>query len=262
MTADTRIFGSPSNASRPAKALQHGPKMGLLLVAHGSRDPRHGVTMNAIATRLRRVLPEVPVGVGYLDHHGPDVAEAALALGGRVRAVPMLLSDAFHHKVDIPAAVAKARAAGASVEATDPLGPDPRLLAAVTERLRAVGARPGPGTGVVLAYAGTTDAAAANAVRRVAAWWQRRSGADVRVAHAANSGPGLAAVIAELRAAGAGRVHVAPWFLAPGRLLDRVHAAAAAAGADAVGAPLGDARAVIEAVLRRYDIAAGARPAA
>jgi sirohydrochlorin ferrochelatase len=234
----------------------------LLLVAHGSRDPRHAATMDAIAARLRRVLPEVPVGVGYLDHHGPEVSAAAAALGGRVRAVPMLLSDAFHHQVDVPGAVAKARAAGVVIEATEPLGPDPRLLAGATERLRAVGARPGPGTGLVLAYAGTTDAAAASAVRRVAAWWQRRTGAEVRVAHAANSGPGLAAVIADLRAAGAGRVHVAPWFLAPGRLLDRVQHAAAAAGADAVAAPLGDARAVIEAVLRRYDIAAGARPAA
>jgi sirohydrochlorin ferrochelatase len=136
------------------------------------------------------------------------------------------------------------------------LGPDPRLLAAVAARLRDVGARPGPGTGLVLAYAGTTDARAAGAVLGLAARWQRRSGALVRVAHAARTGPSLAAVVADLRADGAERVHVAPWFLAPGRLLDGVRAAATAAGADAVAAPLGAAPAVIEAVLRRYDTAA------
>jgi sirohydrochlorin ferrochelatase len=241
----------------------------LLLVAHGSRDPRHALTMETIAARLRVVLPEIGVGVGYLDHGGPDVAAAAATLsadarGGdeQVRAVPMLLSHAFHHKVDLPGALAKARAAGVAIEATDPLGPDPGLLAAVGARLRAVGARPGPGTGVVLAYAGTTDRAAAGAVLGLAAWWQRRSGAEVRVAHAAHSGPRLTAVVAELRAGGARRVDVAPWFLAPGRLLDGVHAAARAAGADSVAAPLGDADPVIEAVLRRYDAAAARAPRA
>jgi sirohydrochlorin ferrochelatase len=232
----------------------------LLLIAHGSRDPRHAATMNAIADRLRGVLSEV--GVGYLDHHGPDVATAALALGPRVRAVPMLLSHAFHHRVDVPGAVAKARARGVLIEVADPLGPDPRLLTVAADRLRAAGARPGPGTGLVLAYAGTTDSAAAAAVHGLAARWQRRSGAEVRVAHAAHDAPRLAEVVAELRADGAGRVDVAPWFLAPGRLLDGVYAAAAAAGADAVAAPLGDAPAVVEAVLGRFDAAARTRPAA
>lgn len=235
---------------------------GLLLIAHGSREARHAATMNAIADRLRAVLPEVGVGVAYLDHHGPDVSTAAAALGGRVRAVPMLLSHAFHHRVDVPGAVAKARARGVLIELADALGPDPRLLTAAAERLRAVGARPGPGTGLVLAYAGTTDSAAAAAVHGLAERWQRRSGAEVRVAHAADSGPRLAEVVAELRAGGARLVHIAPWFLAPGRLLDGVRVAAAAAGADAVAAPLGDAPAVVEAVLGRFDAAARTRPAA
>jgi sirohydrochlorin ferrochelatase len=232
----------------------------LLLIAHGSRDPRHAATMAAIAARLRGVLPAV--GVAYLDHQGPDVATAAVALGGRVRAVPMLLSHAFHHRVDVPGAVAQARARGVLIEVANALGPDPRLLTAAADRLRAVGARPGPGTGLVLAYAGTTDSAAAAAVHGLAARWQRRSGAEVRVAHAAHGAPRLAEVVAQLRADGARRVDVAPWFLAPGRLLDGVLAAAAAAGADAVAAPLGDAPALVEAVLGRFDAAARTRPAA
>ncbi|HZE67010.1 MAG TPA: CbiX/SirB N-terminal domain-containing protein [Sporichthyaceae bacterium] len=234
----------------------------LLLVAHGSRDARHAATMDAIADRLRGVLPDLRVGVGYLDHDGPDVADAAMALGGPVRAVPMLLSHAFHHKVDLPGALAKARARGAVIEAADPLGPDPALLVAAAHRLRAAGAQPGPGTGLVLAYAGTRDSAAATAVLALARRWQRRTGAEVRVAHAAATGPGLAAMVAQLRAGGAHRVDVAPWFLAPGRLLDATRAAAHLAGADTVAAPLGDAPAVIEAVLHRFDAGGRARPAA
>jgi len=94
---------------------------------------------------------------------------------------------------------------------------------------------------------------AATAVLALARRWQRRTGAEVRVAHAAATGPGLAAMVAQLRAGGAHRVDVAPWFLAPGRLLDATRAAAHLAGADTVAAPLGDAPAVIEAVLHRFD---------
>jgi sirohydrochlorin ferrochelatase len=72
----------------------------------------------------------------------------------------------------------------------------------------------------------------------------------------------LAATVAALRAGGARRVDVAPWFLAPGRLWDGVQAAAMAAGADAVAAPLAAAPAVIEAVLARFDARTRARPAA
>ena len=51
------------------------------------------------------------------------------------------------------------------------------------------------------------------------------------------------------------RVAVAPYLLAPGFLPDRIGADAAAAGADLVAAPLGDAPEVARVVLERYDAA-------
>ena len=87
--------------------------------------------------------------------------------------VPLLLTAAYHGRVDIPAAVAAARTAGLRmpVRMTDVLGPAaavtvPLLLAALRRRL--ADGRPGPGTGtavagwtgVVLAAAGTRDAGA------------------------------------------------------------------------------------------------------
>ncbi|WP_425566181.1 sirohydrochlorin chelatase, partial [Sporichthya brevicatena] len=70
---------------------------------------------------------------------------------------------------------------------------------------------------------------------------------------AANTGPGVAETVAALRAAGATRVDVAAWFLAPGLLLDRASAAAFSAGADSVAAPLGPATEVVGTVLARFD---------
>jgi sirohydrochlorin ferrochelatase len=56
--------------------------------------------------------------------------------------------------------------------------------------------------------------------------------------------------VAGLRAAGARRIAVGSWFLAPGRLPDRV---AALAGPDAlVAEPLGASAEVADVVLSRY----------
>ncbi len=239
-----------------------GTPESLLLVAHGSRDPRHAATIERLAGATRAARPDLSVRVGYLDHNGPRVAEALTGLGSVV-AVPLLLGHAFHGKVDVPAALAEGAArTGARVSLAGVLGPDPRLLPAALRAVTdAAGVAPGPGTGLVLACAGTTDADAKAALRRLALRWRRQLGADVRVADAANAGPGVGESVAALRAAGATRVDVAAWFLAPGLLLDRASAEAFAAGADSVAAPLGPAPEVVGTVLARFD-AVAARSAA
>lgn len=232
-----------------------------MLLAHGSRDARHAATIAAIADATRAARPDLLIRVGYLDHNAPTAADAlaSLAAGGAgsAVAVPLLLGHAFHGRLDVPAALAAGSArTGLAVTNATVLGPDPELLPAVIRRVLAAGGRPEPGTGLVLACAGTTDATARAALARLAMRWRRSLGADVRVADAAGAHAGVAAAVASLRNAGALRVDVAAWFLAPGVLLDRVRADAFAAGADTVAAPLAASPEVVTTVLRRYDSAA------
>ncbi|WP_344447754.1 CbiX/SirB N-terminal domain-containing protein, partial [Kitasatospora nipponensis] len=135
----------------------------LVLIAHGSRDPRHAATVDALVHEIRAQRPELAVATAYLDHCAPRVAQVAGALADRPAvAVPLLLNRAFHAKHDIPAALRAAglRTTGADAElpVADVLGPDPLLLAALDRRL----AQAGPdlasraaraATGVVLAGA-------------------------------------------------------------------------------------------------------------
>jgi sirohydrochlorin ferrochelatase len=80
----------------------------------------------------------------------------------------------------------------------------------------------------------------------------------VRAAFASAASPDVPAAVAALRASGARRIAVASWFLAPGRLPDRV---AALAGPDAVvAAPLGPDPALAELVVARY-LASATAPA-
>ncbi|MFP3969400.1 hypothetical protein SMC26_44395, partial [Actinomadura fulvescens] len=65
----------------------------------------------------------------------------------------------------------------------------------------------------------------------------------------AAEGPVLAEVVERRRRAGAGRVLVASYLLAPGLFHRRIEAA----GADAVSAPIGAHDAVARLVLRRFE---------
>lgn len=62
----------------------------IILLAHGSPDPRHATGIAALATRVA-AAGEAAVHVAYLDHHGPTPADAAQAAGRGV-VVPALLS--------------------------------------------------------------------------------------------------------------------------------------------------------------------------
>ncbi|MER5640681.1 CbiX/SirB N-terminal domain-containing protein [Kitasatospora sp. NPDC002227] len=229
----------------------------LVLIAHGSRDPRHAATVEALAVLLRERRPGVETVTAYLDHCAPRVSQVVGRLAGAPAvAVPLLLGRAFHARSDIPAAL---RDAGADLPLADVLGPSPLLLDTLDRRLAEAGlditdptvrAR----TGVVLAAAGSSDRAANAATLAVAADWQRTRGwAAVEVAHASGTGPTLPDAVATLRRTGARQVAVAPYLLAPGLLPDRITTAAEAAGADLTAAVLGAAPEVAGLVLQRYD---------
>lgn len=234
----------------------------VVLVAHGSRDPRAADATRALARAVSAARPGTPVWASWLDHTAPGPTEVLrdLAVAGHRRAVlvPLLLTAAYHNRVDIPAAVAAAARSGPplSVRVTDVLGPagdtpDPGLLAGLCRRLGET--RPGRFDALVLAAAGTRDARARRSVGRVADALGVEFGVPCRVAYASAAPPAAGVAVSRLRAAGARRVAVSAYFLAPGLFHDAVTEAAGVAGAVAVAAPLTDAPELVELVLRRVD---------
>ncbi|MEV6673749.1 sirohydrochlorin chelatase [Streptomyces sp. NPDC051162] len=239
--------------------------MVLLLVAHGSRDPRHAATVATLRDRLASARPELRVEVGYLDFCVPSVPlvlERLAAEGVReVIALPLLLTRAFHARTDIPGVLREVTAGlpGLRVRQAAVLGPSPLLTATLERRLYEAGVRSGDrrSTGVVLAAAGSSDPEAGAVVAGVAREWERAGGwFAVRPAFASAAGPRVDDAVRALRAAGARRVAVAPYVLAPGRLPDRI--AEGAGPADTVAQVLGAAREVVSLILRRYEEAAAA----
>ncbi|MGW9074911.1 sirohydrochlorin chelatase [Streptomyces yangpuensis] len=238
----------------------------LLVIAHGSRDPRHAATVHALTRRVRALRPGLRVETAFLDFNAPRVEQVLGALhadGVRdVVALPLLLTRAFHAKADIPAALSEAltRLPGLAVSVADVLGPSPLLVEALERRLSEAGITPADRatTAVVLASAGSTDPEAIAVIAEIAREWRHTGWCAVRPAFASAALPRTEDAVRALRAEGFARVAVAPYVIAPGRLPDRIVAGAGAAGADVVADVLGAAPELALLLLRRYDAAAAA----
>ncbi|WP_030767825.1 sirohydrochlorin chelatase [Streptomyces sp. NRRL F-2664] len=238
----------------------------LLVIAHGSRDPRHAATVHALTRRVRALRPGLRVETAFLDFNAPRVEQVLSALyadGVRdVVALPLLLTRAFHAKADVPAALSEAltRLPGLSVSVADVLGPSPLLVDALERRLSEAGLTPADRTttAVVLASAGSTDPEAIAVIADIAREWRRTGWCAVRPAFASAALPRTEDAVRALRAEGFARVAVAPYVIAPGRLPDRIAAGAEAAGADVLAEVLGAAPELGLLLLRRYDAAAAA----
>ncbi|MEU6382572.1 sirohydrochlorin chelatase [Streptomyces bauhiniae] len=237
----------------------------LLIVAHGSRDPRHAATVHALVARVRSMRPDLRVVTGFLDFNVPSVGGVldSLAADGvrEVVAQPLLLTRAFHAKADIPAVLREAPR-GMRVRQAEVLGPSPLLVSALERRLYEAGLDPADksSTGVVLASAGSSDAEAIAVIADIAREWWRTGWCAVRPAFASARLPRTEDAVRELRAEGCERVAVAPYVLAPGFLPDRI--ARGAADADILADVLGPAPEVARVLLNRYTEALRTLPVA
>ncbi|MFI5842777.1 sirohydrochlorin chelatase [Catenuloplanes sp. NPDC051500] len=239
----------------------------LVLVAHGSRDPRAANATRALVRAVAAARPGVDVRASYLDHAGPRPGEVLhrLEAAGQERAilVPLLLTAAYHGRIDVPEVVRTARADGLRmpVEISEVIGPfdgvvPDLLLAGLLRRLAEVtGAGPDRGfDAVLLAAAGTNDAAARGTVEQAAVALGEVLGVPSAVAYASAAPPTGAEAVSALQAAGARRIAIAGYFLAPGLLFDTVVASArTAGGVVAVAGPLTDAPDIARLVLSRAD---------
>src|SRR5918911_2872678 len=93
--------GSPRREPGPA----------LLIVGHGSRDPRGTREFHNLVGLVRRRNPSLTVEGGFIELSRPPVSECVDRLADRgarnVAAVPLMLLSAGHAKDDIPATLVR-----------------------------------------------------------------------------------------------------------------------------------------------------------
>lgn len=232
------------------------PAPALVVVAHGSRDPRALATVTALLERVRELRPGLTVRLGHIELNEPLLAGTLAEATGSAVLVPLLFSRGYHVKHDIPEAAAGVPHLDTLVAA--PLGPHPLLVDALHERLIEAGWQDRPGraerrtAGVVLAAAGSRDPDSATDTRRTADLLAQRLGVPVVPAYATPtpaSPLSVPAAVRALAARGRHRTAVASYFTAPGRFATQCADAAPWIAA----APLGAHRAMARLLLHRYD---------
>ena len=226
----------------------------VVLLAHGSPDPRHAAGVDAITARVRQLVAPRPVHTAYLDHHAPSATDvASVAHGGAL--VPLLLTRATHVRDDVPVAAAAMTGLGRGRYAVAAaLGPDELLFVACDQLLAAAGIAPDPGTAVVLYAGGSSDREAVAAIGAAAADARSGRGWGPWTVAALAGGDPLDAVVGRLRDDPAVReVVVVSYMVADGVLRDRMLDRAREAGVPLVEGTLGDTEALARLVVQRAD---------
>jgi sirohydrochlorin cobaltochelatase len=95
-------------------------KQGLILFAHGARDPRWVEPFEAIAAAVRASAPDVDVRLAFLELMAPDLPSVATSLAAdgctRIDILPLFLGTGGHLRRDLPPLVEGIATAHPSVQ--------------------------------------------------------------------------------------------------------------------------------------------------
>jgi sirohydrochlorin ferrochelatase len=236
----------------------------LVALAHGSRDPRSAETIQALCAEVRAMRPDLRIEAAFLDLSKPtfsSVVDKLVKAGyDEIVVVPLLLTEAYHAKVDVPSAIAAATAKHENLKmrASNILGLETVFLEVLDRRLRSAlkEARVRELDALVLAAAGSSDPLANQAVARLARLWGSKHRLPTVAAYASAAPPATGEAVRAFRGEGRRHIAVGSMFLAPGTLPDRAAELALEAGAVAVSAPLGADAEVARTILARYAVGA------
>ena len=123
----------------PENTLSTPCKTGIILFAHGSRDPLWRGPIEDVARRISTKQPQALVGCAYLELTTPDLATCAAGLiaqgASALRIVPMFLGVGKHAREDLPHLVGTLRSRHPQVQIAlqASIGEDARLLDLVAE---------------------------------------------------------------------------------------------------------------------------------
>ncbi len=112
---------------------------GIVLFAHGSRDPLWSKPIEAIAKAIAKQSPTSVVRCAYLELMLPSLDTVVAALAGQglqqIRIVPMFLGVGKHAREDLPELVAALRLAHPKLqlELTPSIGEHPELIASIAK---------------------------------------------------------------------------------------------------------------------------------
>jgi sirohydrochlorin cobaltochelatase len=107
--------------------------LGIVLFAHGARDPAWGAPLARLAQAIAARRPDVPVRLAFLEMQPPSLGEAIDALAaqcGRIDVLPVFWAEAGHVRKELPRLLdaARARHPGLDIRRLPVLAETPGLI--------------------------------------------------------------------------------------------------------------------------------------
>jgi sirohydrochlorin ferrochelatase len=183
------------------------PITNVILLAHGSPDPRSAVCMEEFADVISNRLG-IATHTAYLDHNSPSLQDIAKKIRDpNALVVPMLLSNAFHARFDVP----KAAKISDLHNVLPPIGHPAQVLQELIQRA---------GKAAIIVAAGTSNVRAQEIFEvavQSASWIT-----GIRADHSYVTGKKdlLESKFSSFSEAGGGTV--IPWIFAEGKLMDQI----------------------------------------
>lgn len=236
----------------------------IVMVAHGSSDPRVVQVTHALQKGISQARPELQIASCFLGTSAPSgahVLDRLFRKGVReIVLVPLEITHAIEADPEVHLLAQYGRSAhpGLRVAVSRPVGPEVHLLNILDLRLRAAlaAARVLELDGLVLSSASSGDVRGAALLARRARQWSTHHRLPCLTAVADGTGPSVAQAIQGLRAQGRRHIAVGSFFLSGDALFTAQSELAYRCGAVAVSEPVGAAREVFDVVLARYAFAA------
>ncbi len=255
MICDTRAAMNGKRNGNPA----------LLVVGHGSRDPRGAQEFHELVALLRARDAGLKVEGGFIELSRPPISECVERLVGagarEISAVPLMLLAAGHAKDDIPATLVREKMSHPEVNFHygRALGIRPELLELMDGRVSAVVPEDErEKTAVLVVGRGSSDPDANSDLAKIARlFYEGRPYPMVETAFVSLAPPSVPEALERCERLGARRVVVFSYFLFTGVLEERIREQSEAFGAESglevryAGYFGPDAR-VADLVLERY----------
>jgi sirohydrochlorin cobaltochelatase len=202
----------------------------LLIVGHGSRDPRGAKEFHTLVALIRKRSPDLPVEGGFIELSRPPISECVSRLvedGAReISAVPLMLLAAGHAKDDIPATLVREKMSHPEVgfHYGRALGIRPELLGLMEERISAVvPEEEREETAVLIVGRGSSDPDANSDLAKIARlFYEGRPYPLVETAFVSLAPPSVPEALQRCERLGARRVVVFSYFLFTGVLEERI----------------------------------------
>lgn len=221
------LTAAENGASRIGR---NGTNPALLVVGHGSRDPRGAREFHELMAMVRERAPALAVEGGFIELSRPPISECVERLaecGARsIAAVPLMLLAAGHAKDDVPATLVREKLAHPEVEFRygRALGIRPELLSLMDERISAViPEEEREETAVLVVGRGSSDPDANSDLAKISRlFFEGRPYPLVETAYVSLAPPDVAEGLERCRRLGARRIAVFSYFLFTGVLEERI----------------------------------------